>query len=64
MRSADSRTLCLPPPKGGANPAAASHPTCRGYIDNHIKPNIGNTPLEKLPNGLSAKAVMFSEKMI
>ena len=27
---------------------ASSHQTYRGYIDNHIKPNIGNIPLEKL----------------
>ena len=27
---------------------ASSHQTCNGYIDNHIKPNIGNIPLEKL----------------
>jgi len=26
----------------------SSHQTYRGYIDNHIKPNIGNIPLEKL----------------
>ena len=26
----------------------ASHQTYKGYIDNHIKPNIGNIPLEKL----------------
>ena len=27
---------------------ASSHQTYRGYIDNHIKPNIGNIPIEKL----------------
>ena len=27
---------------------SSSHQTYRGYIDNHIKPNIGNIPLEKL----------------
>ena len=27
---------------------ASSHQTYRGYIDNHIKPNIGKIPLEKL----------------
>lgn len=27
---------------------ASSHQTYKGYIDNHIKPNIGNIPLEKL----------------
>ncbi len=27
---------------------ASSHQTYKGYIDNHIKPYIGNTPLEKL----------------
>ena len=26
----------------------SSHQTYKGYIDNHIKPNIGNIPLEKL----------------
>ena len=26
----------------------SSHQTYKGYIDNHIKPNIGNVPLEKL----------------
>ena len=26
----------------------SSHQTYRGYIDNHIKPNIGKLPLEKL----------------
>ena len=26
----------------------SSHQTYRGYIDNHIKPNIGKIPLEKL----------------
>ena len=26
----------------------SSHQTYRGYIDNHIKPNIGKVPLEKL----------------
>ena len=26
----------------------SSHQTYRGYIDNHIKPNIGNIPIEKL----------------
>ena len=26
----------------------SSHQTYKGYIDNHIKPNIGNMPLEKL----------------
>ena len=26
----------------------SSHQTYRGYIDNHIKPNIGDIPLEKL----------------
>lgn len=26
----------------------SSHQTYRGYIDNHIRPNIGNTPLSKL----------------
>ena len=30
--------------KGRSSP----HQTCRGYIDNHIKPNIGKVPLEKL----------------
>ena len=27
---------------------ASSHQTYKGYIDNHIKPNIGNIPIEKL----------------
>ena len=27
---------------------ASSHQTYRGYIDNHIKPSIGNIPIEKL----------------
>ena len=27
---------------------ASSHQTYRGYTDNHIKPNIGNIPIEKL----------------
>ena len=27
---------------------ASSHQTYKGYIENHIKPNIGNIPLEKL----------------
>ena len=27
---------------------ASSHQTYRGYIDNHIEPNIGNIPIEKL----------------
>ena len=26
----------------------SSHQTYRGYIDNHINPNIGDIPLEKL----------------
>lgn len=26
----------------------SSHQTYKGYIDNHIKPNIGNIPIEKL----------------
>lgn len=26
----------------------SSHQTYRGYIDNHIRPNIGDIPLEKL----------------
>ena len=26
----------------------SSHQTYRGYIDNHISPNIGNIPLKKL----------------
>ena len=30
------------------NVRPSSHQTYRGYIDNHIKPNIGNIPLEKL----------------
>ncbi len=28
--------------------ASSSHQTYRGYIDNHIKPNIGDIPLGKL----------------
>ena len=30
----------------------SSHQTYRGYIDNHIKPNIGKIPLEKLTSCL------------
>ena len=26
----------------------SSHATYRGYLDNHIRPNIGNIPLNKL----------------
>lgn len=26
----------------------SSHQTCKGYIENHIKPNIGDIPIEKL----------------
>ena len=39
----------------------SSHQTYRGYIDNHIKPNIGKIPLEKLT---SLELQMFYKKLL
>ena len=43
----------------------SSHQTYRGYIDNHIKPNIGKIPLSKLTSlegGLSSEVQRFVKK--